>query len=213
LISLRALDLYARPRDPAPGETCGLCAAALGEGHRHVVDIERRALLCACRACALLFVASGASKGHFRTVPNRVLWDDRLRLSEAAWSSLDIPVRLAFVFFSSASGRWIALYPSPAGATESALALDAWAALTREPLVACLEPDVEALLVYGRQGASEFETFLAPIDICYELVGRVRRSWRGLGGGGDVWREIDETFARLRERGRPLEPRSKQAQS
>jgi hypothetical protein len=203
LISLRALDAYARRPPEAPQERCGLCAAAVGEDHRHVVEVERRALLCACSACALLFDGPGPSTGRFRTVPRRVLWDDDFRLAEASWAALEIPVRLAFLFFSSVAGRWIAIYPSPAGATESTLALDAWETFTREPLVQAIAPDVEALLVYGRLGAARFEAFLAPIDVCYELVGRVRHGWRGVGGGA-VWREIDESFAGLRARGRPL---------
>jgi hypothetical protein len=166
-----------------------------------VVELERKALLCACPACALLF--EGPSKGRFRTVPRRVSWDEDFRLTEASWAALDIPVRLAFLFFSSAASRWIALYPSPAGATESTLALDAWETIAREPLVQAIEPDVEALLVYGRLGAAGLDAFLAPIDVCYELVGRVRHGWRGV-GGGPVWREIEEAFADLRARGRPL---------
>jgi hypothetical protein len=213
VISLRALDRYSKPRHEAPGDRCGLCAAEVGEGHRHVVDVERRALLCACRACAILFVPSGASEGRFRTVPDRVLWDEGFRLSEAAWTSLEIPVRLAFLFFSSAARRWIALYPSPAGATESALPLDAWETFARAPLIQSVEPDVEALFVYGRRGATEFEMFLTPIDVCYELVGRVRRLWRGMGGGSDVWREIDDSFARLRARGRPMRARNESEQA
>ncbi len=204
MISLRALEAYARPRPPAPEEMCGICAAPVREDHRHVVDVEGKALLCACPACAVLFVPSGASKGRFRTVPTRVLRDDDFRLTEASWSPLEIPVRLAFLFSSSGADRWIALYPSPAGVTESTLPLDAWSTFAREPLVQAIEPDVEALLVYGRRGATDFEAFLAPIDICYELAGTVRRRFRGLGGGDDVWREIEEAFARLRQRAEPL---------
>jgi hypothetical protein len=204
MISLRALESYARPRHSTPEETCGLCAAPAGEGHRHIVDVERKALLCACPACAFLFVTSGPSKARFRTVPSRVVCDESFQVTEASWSSLEIPVRLAFLFFSSSASRWIALYPSPAGVTESALALDAWDAFARAPLVQAVEPDVEALLVYGRRGAAHFETYLVPIDVCYELAGILRRRWRGLGGGDEVWREIEDAFVRLRDRSQPL---------
>ena len=44
-----------------------------------------------------------------------------------------------------------AYYPSPMGPTESLLELDAWAALeAANPVLATLEPDVEALLVNRR---------------------------------------------------------------
>ena len=33
-----------------------------------------------------------------------------------------------------------------------------------------------------------------PIDVCYELVGEVRLSWTGLGGGAEVWQAIGEFF-------------------
>ena len=41
------------------------------------------------------------------------------------------------------------------------------------------------------------ECFLVPIDVCYELVGRLRRVWRGFDGGQDARREIDDFFGTL----------------
>jgi len=35
-----------------------------------------------------------------------------------------------------------------------------------------------------------------PTDLCYELVGLVRRHWKGF-GGEDAAREIDRFFARI----------------
>jgi len=63
---------------------------------------------------------------------------------------------------------------------------------------------VEALLL-NRAGAAR-EYFLAPIDKCYELVGTIRVHWRGLSGGDDVWREIENFFAKLRSEAKPLRP-------
>jgi len=48
-----------------------------------------------------------------------------------------------------------------------------------------LEPDVEALLVYKRE--TGFECYIAPIDVCYELVGRIRKCWKGFHGGAEAW--------------------------
>jgi hypothetical protein len=36
-----------------------------------------------------------------------------------------------------------------------------------------------------------------PIDRCYELVGRMRRHWRGFDGGDEVRAQIEVFFAGL----------------
>jgi len=45
-----------------------------------------------------------------------------------------------------------------------------------------------------------FDCYIVPIDACYELVGRIRRCWKGFDGGEDAWNEIDGFFADLRVR-------------
>jgi hypothetical protein len=205
--ALTALVRFARPGGPGPaaGERCELCGAPIGEPHRHVADLERRSVRCACATCARLFALQGAGGGRLRTVPDRVLEDPSFELSDAEWRALEIPVRLAFVFFSSAAERWIAMYPSPAGATESELPLDAWRRISaRGRLAASAEPDVEALLVRGPRGGGPLQCLLAPIDACYELVGRIRRTWRGFDGGDEARREIDAFFEALRRRARTV---------
>jgi hypothetical protein len=199
---------YARPARPATpaGEACELCAAPVPARHRHLVDPERRALRCACETCARLFRAPSAG-ARWRTVPERILVDPGFALTATEWAALEIPVGLAFVFPSAATGRWTAFYPSPAGATESELPLERWLALAAEhPLVAAVEPDVEALLVRGERGrpGDRYECFLVPIDVAYELVGRIRRRWRGFDGGDAVRRELAAFFAELRARSRAL---------
>jgi hypothetical protein len=188
---------------PVPGERCEMCAAAIGEEHAHVVNVEMRNLLCACRACYLLFTRAGAAQGKYRAVPDRHLHLPAFVLGPAAWESLQIPVRMAFFFSNSSLGRVVAFYPSPAGATESLLPLDSWQGLVdHNPVLASLEPDVEALLVHGRRGAESFDSFVVPIDACYELTGIVRRRWKGFDGGEEAWRDIEEFFGRLRARSR-----------
>src|SRR5206468_3768742 len=66
---------------------------------------------------------------RYRLVPTRVLVDPGFVLDGAEWDALRIPVRLAFIFFNSRDNRWVAFYPSPAGAAESALSLDGFRAL------------------------------------------------------------------------------------
>jgi hypothetical protein len=204
MIRLRALERFRATQGHEIVEKCQICGIAIGERHRHAVEVAERVLLCACQACSILFAAPGAARSRLRTVPDRVVRDPAFQLTEAQWSALDLPVRLAFFFFHSVLGRWIALYPSPAGATESALALDAWEPIARAPLVQTVEPDVEALLAYGRRAPSNFECLLVPIDACYELVGKIRRSWRGIQGGDAVQHEIEDTFTRLRRRSGPI---------
>lgn len=205
--SLRALERYARgPARPRASdvERCELCAAPIAPSHSHAVDLERRRLCCVCQACALLFDRAGVETGRYRTVPRRVLVDPSFTLSEADWAALEVPVRLAFVFFHSSLGRWVAVYPSPAGATESELSLERWdEVMGSRRLIERIEPDVEALLVYGRRGEG-FEAFLAPIDACYDLVGRIRRRWRGFDGGDEARAEIESFFTGLRRQSRSI---------
>jgi Family of unknown function (DUF5947) len=143
-----------RGSDPAAGaERCEMCAEVVGDRHGHVVDTEKRSLVCACRACYLLFTQSGAGGGRYRAVPECVYHDPERPLTEADWNELQIPVAMAFFFFNSALGRVVAGYPSPGGATECELDLAAWDRLAAAyPLLAALTPDVEAIFVNRSAG-------------------------------------------------------------
>lgn len=174
---------------------CEHCGAAIGESHHHFVDIVTRRLSCACRACWLL---SGAhdTRGSLRAVPDRYLAGPALRLSAAQWDALQIPVATMFFMFNSTIGRMIAFYPSPVGATESALSLGAWRDVEQSnPWVRTVSPDIEAILVRGHSDGSErSDAFIVPIDACYDLVGRIRVKWSGFDGGDAVRDEIDRFF-------------------
>jgi hypothetical protein len=204
--AIRALAPYVRRTARASeGSRCELCGTALGQEHRHLVDLTERNLRCACVACALLFVRPGQ---RYRAAPDRWLHDPRFALDEATWSALQIPVRLAFLFRqsgrSAGPAQWVAFYPGPAGATESQLPLDAWQELgDRCSLVAEVEVDVAARLVAGDDDGS-YRCYLVPIAACYELVGRVKRSWRGFDGGTEAWQQIDAFFATVRARSESL---------
>ncbi|GHB56005.1 hypothetical protein GCM10010347_27520 [Streptomyces cirratus] len=184
---------FAVPREPRP-QSCELCGVAVAEdGHRHLVETEKRALVCACTACALLFDRPGAATGRFRAVPDRYLHDPGHRLDDGAWELLQIPVGVAFFFRNAALDRLVALYPSPAGATESELDPDTWqAALGESALAGLLRPDVEALLLRRREGRTD--CYLVPIDVCYELVGRMRLLWQGFDGGAEARAALDSFF-------------------
>jgi hypothetical protein len=189
---------------PAPVlDHCAFCSEVLLLEHRHAVDREARQLVCLCPACAL--VCTGPRPGlRHRTVPERVLSDPALRLTEQDLASLGLPVRLAFLTLDG-GGSWSACYPSPAGATRSPIASAPIAALAeRTPLVQAVEPEVEALFIRGRRPGEPVDCLLAPIDRCYALVGRVRRAWRGFDGGETVHAEVEAVVAELLRRARPL---------
>jgi Family of unknown function (DUF5947) len=201
---LAALGRFVRPAArEAPVEKCEMCAQQLAPGHSHVVNIENRSLMCACRACYLLFTQAGAAQGKYKAVPDRYLSLQSVELAPEKWDSLQVPVGMAFFFFNSALQRVTGFYPSPAGATESLLPLDSWRELAAShPAIETMEADVEALLIRrGRDGG--FECFLVPIDACYELTGIVRRRWRGFDGGEEARGDIDAFFGALREKSRP----------
>lgn len=186
----------------AEDEHCELCGEPIPSRHRHLLDLEAGELRCACRACSLLFDRPAAAQGNLRLVGDRRLRLDCFELSDLAWERLRIPVEMSFFFDSSKQGRVMAFYPSPMGATESLLGLEAWERLERDnPVLAELEPDVEALLVNRARGARQY--FLVPIDECYSLVGLIRTRWKGLSGGAEVWEQIARFFADLDRRSRP----------
>jgi hypothetical protein len=170
----------ARPR---PEERCALCAAAVGERHPHVVEVAGGKLLCACAGCATVL---DQPTGKFRRVRDRVVRLADFRPEPA----LDVPVGLAF--FRNRPAGVLVFYPSPLGAVESPVEPEAWAALVRRnPEVATMEAEVEALLV--RKG----DAAIVPLDRCFELIGLVRRDWRGFSGGDEVWRTVDRFFEEL----------------
>jgi Family of unknown function (DUF5947) len=183
-------------------EHCELCGVALDPQHSHLVEVAQRRLLCACSACAILF--SGRGDAKFKLVPRQVRRLVNFHLTDAQWEGLLIPINLAFFVHSASSGRASALYPSPAGATESLLPLETWDSIAQANRVLKeMQADVEALLV-NRVGhardASAAEYYIAPIDECYRLVGLIRVHWRGLSGGEEVWREIGNFFGDLRSK-------------
>jgi hypothetical protein len=182
-------------------ERCELCSAEVSADHPHLIEPAKRKLLCTCGACAILFAGMGMK---YKRVPRRVLALKDFHLSDAQWESLMVPISMAFFFRSTPDQRVIALYPSPAGATESQLPLDTWKDIEdANPVLQSMEADVEALLVnrvgYAR-GVAAPEYYVLPIDECYKLVGLIRAHWRGLSGGTEVWQEIGNFFGGLKQR-------------
>jgi Family of unknown function (DUF5947) len=182
-------------------ERCELCSIGLAPNHRHLLEISNRRIVCTCDPCALRF--QDVVGGRFKLIP-RDVWDLReFSLSDVEWENLALPINLAFFFYSTPEKKMRALYPSPAGATESLLPLAAWISLAkRNSRLRSLQSDVEALLV-NRIGTKR-EYYVVPIDVCFELVGLIRVHWRGLSGGEAVWRQVEGFFSRLSANARPL---------
>lgn len=190
-----ALSRFVRPR--AAVEQCDLCSMEVGAEHPHLVEPATRQIRCACNTCAILFSNSG--DGRFKRIPRTITYLPELKLTDAQWGDLQLPIDLAFFFESSPDEALVALYPSPAGAMGSSLPLDAWYEIVASnQILAELRPDIEALLV-NRVGHKR-EYYIAPIDECYKLVGIIRSKWHGLSGGTETWKAIDEFFGGLRER-------------
>src|ERR1700730_2809146 len=195
-----ALRQFARKR--ATVEGCEMCSRELAANHQHLVEPAKRTLICACDACAMLFEGQGGTK--YKRVPRRVRFLRDFRLTDGQWDGLMVPIEMAFFFQSTPHGKVIALYPSPAGPTESLLSLETWGDIEQaNPVLRDMEADVTALLVnrvgYVR-GSSSAEYYLVPIDECYKLVGLIRTHWRGLSGGTEVWLELGAFFAALKNR-------------
>jgi hypothetical protein len=189
-------------RTPEPaGERCEMCSELISDEHQHVVNVAGRQLMCVCRACYLLFTDSNADL-RYRSVPDRYLAFPDFALDRRTWEALQIPVGVAFFFTNSALGRTVAFYPGPAGATESELDLDAWNAIGgADPRVGLLADDVEALLVRVPESENaEPQSYLVPIDACYEFVGRLRMVWRGFDGGQEARAFIDSFFSEVAAR-------------
>jgi hypothetical protein len=181
-------------------EQCELCSAGLAKQHPHLVDVASRQILCACDACATLF--DGMEKSKYKRVSRRAEHLIDFEMTDGQWETLLIPINMAFFFSTSVEGRVIALYPSPAGAVESLLPLEAWNEIAESNrALSRLRPDIEALLVNRvgyAHGLTQAEYYIAPIDECYKLVGLIRSNWRGLSGGTEVWTEIGRFFSDLR---------------
>ncbi|MCV7251267.1 hypothetical protein H7J86_03755 [Mycobacterium hackensackense] len=201
-----AYDVLARIRanraEPAPaGERCEMCSEQIAGEHQHVVNIEGRQLMCVCRGCYLLFTDTTAAL-RYRAVPDRYLAFPDFALGRREWELLQIPVGLAFFFDNSALERTVAFYPGPAGATESELDLTIWDQIrTADPRVDLLAEDTEALILrVPDESVMPPESYLVPIDACYEFVGRLRMLWHGFDGGQQVRRFVDEFFAHVAAR-------------
>jgi hypothetical protein len=194
--------LAARAPGPAVGERCDLCTLPLEPAHPHVLELATRTVSCVCRAGAVLFRHAEAH-ARFRTVPDRIRAEPAFALSRDRWAAIGVPVGLAF-YVRDDDGAARISYPGPAGVVDGELDAEAWQEIAAAtPLVADLEPEVEALLLRAVPGAERLWCHLVPITAAYELVALLRQSWRGFTGGPDADRALDDFFSDLTRRGAP----------
>jgi Family of unknown function (DUF5947) len=192
-------------RRRSPEEQCELCGAELSSVHQHLLEPKTREIVCSCDGCAVLFC--GQAGAHYLRIPRSIGTLSGFQMPDLQWEALMIPINLAFFYRDNAEGRVRAMYPSPAGAVESLLSLEAWTEIAAgHPTLQRMEPDVEAFLV-NRIGAAGMY-YLVPIDECYRLVGLIRVHWKGLSGGSEVWREIRKFFDSLKARSVELKERA-----
>ncbi|MDX6401928.1 MAG: hypothetical protein QOF27_2534 [Gaiellaceae bacterium] len=194
---VRELRKRAAARTPTPQEQtehCDLCGVEIPPDHRHLLHLEERRIACSCEACRALLQGDSP----WRPTGTRTLWLNDLVFSDEVWGRFGIPIGLAF-FLTRASGGVVALYPSPAGATESELDLDAWAELvSANPGLQNLEPEIEGLIVNRLSEPQQYA--VAPVDECYRLVGLIKTAWQGISGGPSVGAAVESFFSELETR-------------
>jgi hypothetical protein len=182
----------AGPAPPGGEERCDLCGTTVVPEHRHLLNLVERRIECTCESC---FALRGGDP-EFRLTGTRTLWLEHLALPEEVWASFQIPIGLAFFMESTTAGCVVALYPSPAGATESELHFASWMRLVElNPVLAGLEADVEGLIVNRLSEPPAY--VIAPIDRCYALTGAVKMAWEGISGGSAVNEALAGFFAGL----------------
>lgn len=181
-------------------EVCDLCGVTIPADHRHLLHLTERRIVCACEACW----AMRAGEGDYRPTGNRTLWLPDLRVPDDLWAGFQIPIGLAFFMRSTVTECVVAMYPSPAGATESELHFESWDRMTElNPVLAELEPDIEGLIVNRLSNPPVYA--IAPIDRCYALTGTIKASWEGISGGSGVEHAVSGFFEDLRARARARE--------
>ncbi len=176
-------------------EKCNFCGRILSSDHRHLVDLSAMKFMCTCEMCMITLAESGA----YKPLPQRYLELEGFNMPDALWSDFLIPVNMAFFVLSSGRNGAVAYYPAPTGATESKLKMEAWNQLAQlNPLLNDLAPDLEALLINRLDDKGQY--FIVPIDKCYELIGMIRITWKGIFGGKEVNDIIRQFFSKLKER-------------
>jgi len=189
------LGRLARPAPVEETEKCEICGNSVADDHRHLLELNERRILCACEPC----IAMKAGLDSYCPVGTRILWLDDFQFSDELWAAFQLPVGLAFFLRSTGTNTVVALYPSPAGATECELHLESWQKLVElNPILNDLEADGEALVVNRMSG--EHQHAIVPIDECYRLVGLIKSTWEGISGGDAISNAVPKFFTYVRHK-------------
>jgi hypothetical protein len=176
-------------------EHCDICGTSIPEDHRHLLHLIERRIECVCESCWAL----RSGDAEYRPTGSRIVWLPDLNVPDDLWASFQIPIGLAFFMDSTVTGCVVALYPSPAGATESELHFEAWNRMReRNPILEQLEADIEGLVVNRTSEPPAYA--IAPIDRCYELTGLIKAHWEGISGGTAVEHAVAGFFEDLRQK-------------
>ena len=174
-------------------ERCDLCGLSIPDDHRHLLALVERRIVCSCEACW----AMRAGEGDYRPTGNRTVWLPDLDVPDDLWASFQIPIGLAFFMHSTVTSCVVAMYPSPAGATESELHFETWRRMVElNPVLDDLESDIEGLIVNRLTEPPMYA--IAPIDRCYALTGAIKLTWEGISGGSGVGEAVSQFFEQLR---------------
>ena len=191
-------------------ERCDMCSTPVPGEHQHVVDLTSRSLMCTCRPCYLLFTDQQAEL-RYRAVPARYLSFPGFLLGQSDWDDLQIPVGLAFLFRNTRPGPGRGVLPgSRRSHRVRAVAGRLGPGAGRQPGSGHGAPGRGGAAGPRRRsrrrsdaGQAGFTCHVVPIDACYELVGRMRRTWRGFDGGQEARAALDDFFAMVDARSRP----------
>jgi hypothetical protein len=180
------------PAATGDGEQCDLCHTSIPDDHRHLLHLVERRIECVCESCWAL----RSGDAEYRPTGSRTEWLPDVDMPDDVWASFQIPIGLAFFMDSTTAGCVVALYPSPAGATESELHFASWNRMVElNPILDSLEPDIEGLVVNRLSDPPAYA--IAPIDRCYELTGTIKMHWEGLSGGAAVQEAVTRFFDRI----------------
>ena len=153
----------------------------------HLVD---RRIVCTCEACWAL----RSGDAEYRPTGMRELWLTDFRCDEETWAGFQIPIGLAFFMRSTVTDSVVAFYPSPAGATESELALERLGARWSPPTRCSSSWTPTPRRSSSTASTEPPEYAILPIDRCYELVGLIKSRWEGISGGSAIERAVPEFF-------------------
>ena len=167
---------------------------------------DSRNLMCTCRGCWLLFTSNGAGGGQVprRARPLRVA--RRCQIAPGAVGRAADPRERRVLLLQLDDRLRRRVLPEPGRRHRVAPAARRLGAssLADNEVLRTMEADVEALIV--RRDGDHDDAFLVPIDACYELVGELRRLWKGFDGGTEARDAMDAVLRAAAERGRHDRP-------